>query len=200
MTIFEEIEKAGDEEKAKQKIDLSIIGQLANTQAELEAPVNENKVEKIWKSILHMNPSVKDLEAVVKKLKKIYFNVRQVQIPQYMEEFGLESITTENGNKIEIKGDVSCTIRDDIDFFNYLRKEDYGDLIKDIITVNVNNGKQAKEVIKTLTKTESLFDRKQSIHPQTLKKFAREQLAKGKKIPKSLNVYEYKYSKLKRSK
>ena len=200
MTIFDEIAKAGEEEQAKQAIDLALIGRLATTQANLEAPANEEKVESIWAKIINMNPSVKDLEAVLKKLKKIYFNVRQVQIPQYMEEFGLSSVTTENGDTIEIKGDVSCTIRDNINFFNYMRKEEMGELIKDVITVNVKNGSQAKEVISTLEDTESLFERKQSIHPQTLKKFVRGQLAKGAALPESINVYEYKYSKLKRRK
>lgn len=199
MTIFDDIAKAEEEEK--KIIDLGILSPMVSKQAMLEAPKNDITVDTLYKKAQALFASVADLEAIVKLRKKELFNVRQIQIPEHMAELGLESVTTEDGTTINIKGDITVTLKDPQAFYSLLRKEGKGDIIKDTITVTLQKDSEAPKIVKALEKANCLFDRKETVHFQTLKKYFKELRKKGKNVSEEIaGVYEYKYSKLKKKK
>lgn len=197
--IFGDIEKAADEDNAKKQIDLGPISRLVKKQAILEGPANPKIVGALYTQLIGMGGSVKDLEEALKILNKDLFQVRQVQIPELMKEFGLDGIQTDTGTKIEIKDGISVSVRDKEKLHAYIRSQDSGDLIKDSITIETDTEESRKEVMELLEKIDCMFERKEGIHSGTLKKFIKDGLAKGNKPPdEAVNIYEYRFSKIKK--
>ena len=194
--IFKEIEEAGDKVKKEQTIDLGMISRLVESQVMLERKANDWNVNKIISFSRTNEYSIEDLEEALKLRKKVLFNIRQVQIPEVMKEFGLDSIKTTTGTTIKIKGDISVSIKDETNFFKYLRENEAGDLIKEVIIVSVTS-EERKEVIDTLDQTECVYETKEGIHAQTLKKYIKGLREKGVKVPENLvSIYEYQFSKI----
>lgn len=198
--IFKDFEDIVDKEKSEPKeFDLGPISVLGDKQAALEEKVNDNRVELIKKFCDEIGASIADIDEVLKMFKKDLFNVRQVQIPELMVEFNLESITTSSGVKLTIKDDINVTTKDKEALYAFMRSTGSADLIKNRITVEIQNEKQRKEAIDLLDKTELAYQSDESVHFQTLKKFVKDQLAAGKVLPnKAVSVFEYRYTKIKR--
>ncbi len=199
--IFDAIDEAREEDKKKKKIDLGPISKMVEKQVLLEKKSSEVVVELLYKTVLKCNASVDDIEELLKRRKKDLFNVRQVQIPTMMDEFELDSITTKDGIKIEIKDGLSVTVKDQPELYKFIIKDGSGDLIKKLFTVSIENDEIEKEVEKKLEMIDCLFEKKESIHWQTLQKYVRGRMEKGKSIPeKLLTIFEYKYSKIQKIK
>ena len=198
MDIFKEIEEAGDKVREKQEIDLGPISRLADRQKLLESKSTEKNIDSIYGLACRLNASIEDLEEALKKRKKDLYNVRQVQIPELMKEFGLDSITTINGAKIKIQDGVSVTTKDQSALFIYLRKHNAGDLIKNQIIIPTDNEESRIKITKLLEDIQAPFEEKASVHSATLKKYVKDKLKEGIKIPeKIVSTFEYKVSKVK---
>jgi len=196
--IFKDMEQLVDTPE-EQKIDLGPISRLADQQALLERDATEDLVIQIYDLVSKLKASVEDVEEVLKRRKKDLFDIRQTQIPEIMKEFGLSSLKTSAGNKIEIKTGISITVRNKDGLYSYLRNNGAGDLVKNIITVDVENEEERKEVIAKLDETMCSFDSSESVHSATLKKYVSDALKEGKQMPEDvLNVYQYEFSKLKK--
>lgn len=196
--IFADIEAAADSEKESRKIDLGPVSKLANQQAKLEAKVHEKTAEVIHAFVKKLGGSVADVEEALKMRKKDLFNIRQVQIPELMKEFGLDALTTTDGSQIKIMDGISVSVRDPDKFFKYLRDNNAGDLIKNQVIVQVTNEEKRKEVIALLEETDFAFEAKESVHAATLKRYVKDRLAEGIKVPEDIvNTFEYQFSKIK---
>lgn len=199
--IFADIAKAGKEEQQKQQVDLGPITRLVDTQAMLEGGKNDDHVSDIYNFINEMDASIETLEEVMKLRKKDLFNVRQVQIPEMMKEFGLEEVRSTSGTSIKIMDGLSVTVKNADKLYQFLRDNEAGDLIKDVVIVmaDADTEKVMKEVIESLNKIDCLFERKESVHNGTLKKYVKELLKEGKTVPEeAVNLYQYEYSKIKK--
>lgn len=199
--IFQVIEAAGEADKKAQKIDLGPISVLADKQAALESKALESRVNLVYSLCEKIGASVLDIEEALKKRKKDLFNIRQIQIPELMKEFGLESLKTNTGASIEIKGGVSVSIKDNKKLFKYVRDCNSGDLIKNVIIIEASDDGTREGLITFLEESFVPFEQKESIHSATLKKFVKEQIESGKKPPENaVNTFEYNFSKLKKAK
>ena len=196
--IFKDLEEAAEQTEDQREINLGPITKLVERQNLLESPATEKTVDYLYKTALKSGASVNDLEEALKRLKKDLFQVKQVQIPELMTEFGLDSLTTTSGTTIEIKSDISLTVRDVEKLHNYIREKEAGDLIKDTIIMIVNSDEAREEVTSLLKDIDCDFERKEAVHSQTLKKFIRGCLEKGERPgDDALTIFEYKYSKIK---
>lgn len=198
--IFKDIEAAGEKDQENKTVDLGPISAMVEKQINLERSEDLEKSSDLSKFINQIDASISDIEAALKKRRTDLYNVRQVQIPEYMKGIGLEKVTTSNGTSLEIKDGLSITIKDKDKFYSFVRKQNAGDLIKDSIIIDLSGNKKVGEVIKFLDKTDSFYERKEAIHAATVKKFIKGCMEKGIKIPISANVFEYQYSKIKGAK
>jgi hypothetical protein len=197
--IFADMEAAAAQiEKENQQIDLGPISRLVDKQQMLEAKPGLDRVKKLLKLVDEIGASVADIDETVKQRKKHLFNVRQVQIPEMMRGFGLKSVTTETGTTIEIKDGLSVTVKSADRLYAFLRQKGLGDIIKDTITVAVDDEKSGKGVIESLEKLGVLFNRKEAVHGGTLKKQCKLLLEKGETVPPEVaTLYQYEYSNIK---
>lgn len=197
--IFKDIEAAADEDKKDKVIDLGPISRLVDKQHMLEKSAIELDVNCLYAYIKEHDISMATLEEATKKRAKDLFNVRQVQIPELMKEFGLNAIESSSGVKIKIMDGLSVTVKDKDKLHKFLRDNDAGDLIKNNVTVEVENEEKRKEVVELLEKHDFSVTSKEAVHAATLKKHVKGMLEKGKAIPEeSLKTYEYEYSKIKK--
>lgn len=126
------------------------------------------------------------LEKNLEQLKEKHQKVSTQLIPDAMKEIGLSEVTTSNGARVVIKPFYSARIPDEwiTRAFKWLRAHDHGGLIKNVVVCEFGKGadNEAKEV-KALLKKEGIpFEHKETIHPQTLKSFVKEQIENGKPL------------------
>ena len=195
--IFESIEKAGDEVKEKQKVDLGPISRMVERQGMLEAKADNGLVRRLNKVIVDYNISIGTITECLKDRNKELFRVRQQQIPEMMKEFGLDGVTATDGTKIDIKKDFSVTKKDEVKLFKYLRSHKSGDLIKNQVIVTVDNEEERLEVVEALDEARCSYEVKEGIHAGTLKKYIKGLKKEGKAIPEdAVAVFDYEYSKI----
>lgn len=196
--IFKDIEQAAKEDQSKKDIDLGFISDMVRQQAALEAKEVGHNAEDIYSYAAGLGYSVADLEGALKMLKKDLFNIKQIQLPELMQEFGLDSVTTSNGAKLEIKSGLTVTVKDTQGLHAYLREQMAGDLIKDTVVITVDSDGVREEISKLLSEVECDFERKESIHSMTLKKYIKDCLGRGVRPPEDVvKVYEYRYANIK---
>jgi len=197
--IFADIEEAADKDKEDKTIDLGPISRLVDQQAMLERTALETHVQNLYSFIKLNNMSIETIEEAMKLRAKDLFKVRQVQIPEMMKEFGLNAIESTSGTAIKIMDGLSVTIKDADKLHAFLRKNEAGDLIKNKITIEVENEEKRKEVVKLLESKELNYEVKEAVHNATLKKHVKDLRKDGKDLPnESVKIYEYEYSKIKK--
>lgn len=200
VDIFQEFQKAAetDEQEKEKEIDLGRISRLVDIQAAMERDPDNRNVNQLYNHIKRERYSNNDVEEALKLLGKDLFRVKQQQIPELMDEYGLESITTKSGDTIKIEKGLSLSVRDHDKLHAYLRKHNYGDLIKNVITVPIRGESLRKEVTDFLQANNTPYDQKEAVHHKTLSAHIKKGLETGQ-VPGDdiVNIHEYKYSKIK---
>lgn len=195
--IFGALEEAADREQEEKTIDLGPISRLVDKQGRLESKADQTDVEILYQEVLRTDASIDTIEEVLKRRKKDLFKVRQQQIPELMQEFGLSTVATSGGVKIKIEKGVSVTTKSQEKLHKYMRANGAGDLIKNQLMVVVANEEERKEVVAKLDETMCEYKPKEGVHSATLKKYVKDLLEEGKQLPpEAANVYEYEYSKI----
>ncbi|MHA1302167.1 MAG: gp33 family protein [Candidatus Heimdallarchaeaceae archaeon] len=136
---------------------------------------------------------IKNLEEELQAKKKQYNEVRQIEIPDFLKQFGISEIKLANGKKVTIKEDVSVTIKDAKAFYDFLRKRHDDAIIKNILEME----SPPTELMDELMERGYLFSYNEKIHGQTLKAYFRTFLEVGEIPPDSVNVYTYSITKIK---
>lgn len=118
---------------------------------------------------------IKELEDELKAAKKDFNKVSQEEIPELLLQTGLGSVELATGEKVTIKEDVSASIKDMPQFFQFLVNR--GD--EAIVKTDLSFGKIPSEILTRiqnhLAEQYELFpDVKQGVHYQTLQKYIRE--------------------------
>lgn len=109
-------------------------------------------------------------------------------MPDIMVEIGMEQMKLLTGEKLTLKTFYNASIKDEFKeaAFKWLRENNHDAIIKNKIEGSFGKGEDAlvKEVAETLEKlAPGVFTRKESVHPQTLKSFVKEQLEAGAALP-----------------
>lgn len=117
--------------------------------------------------LLHLKEQIDKLDEEKKQLTARYDEIRSVQLPEAMAQAGLVNesgqgkFSLSDGSTIYLRSDVRAHVRkaDEGLFHNWLRSNGHGDLIKE------------------------------TVHPQTLKAFIREQIENGASVPDFVSQY-----------
>lgn len=159
-------------------------------------------VSNLVKHQLNLEADIAAKEQELKDLKKQYAKTSTVDLPSALSEYGIEDLTV-NGKRIIVKKVYSSTISkaNQEAAFNWLRENDYGDIIKNTLTIVFGQGEEATARKTKLQLMESGLNvaSKEAVHAQTLKAFVKEQLEKNNEdLPKGIfGVYEGKVAEIK---
>lgn len=138
------------------------------------------------KELLQADADLENLEEQAKAMRAKRQHLALTVIPEKMGELGFDSMTVD-GMVIELKQVISASIpvpkRQEA--FTWLRDHGFGDLIKNIVSVNFGMGDDAamEQTCRTLAAAGLDADVKTSVAPPTLKAFVAEQVRKGAPIP-----------------
>lgn len=192
--------------------DLSSLTTLTKKQVLLEGDKDDNEktflINVIEEKMSHI--SLKTIEEVLKFFKEKHRKLSQEIIPAVLSECGLSEIKLDTGQKITVQNKIKASITDKnkINAFNEMveqRMKEYEiskkeaekqikDLFKEKLIIDTNINDKLKNF---LIDNDIIYDRKLDIHYQTLNKYCKEQREKGYLIPKNINVFEYKETKIK---
>ncbi len=117
-------------------------------------------------------------ETEVSELKEQIRQLEEVDIPQLMDERGLEEMRLRSGKRIKVGDFIQARIKHTKEAFQWLGGTNNDGIIKNGIKVSLDRGKdEREEMIKEDLRTRGvLFDHKQTVHPSTLKSFVTEAL------------------------
>ena len=143
----------------------------------------------------------RNLEAEEERLKTLKAEIREIEekeLPDAMQACnGMTRFDLKDGSQIKVKDEIFCSIPKDklSKALSWLEKEGHAGLIKHDVKVSFAKGEydQADKLIKVLSKNfkNIPYDEKSSVHPQTLKTFAKERYSLGETLPEEyFNVYE----------
>jgi hypothetical protein len=144
---------------------------------------------------LKLEEEVEELEQQLKDKKKEYNAVRQEEIPNFLTQFGLSEIKLSDGSKVEVKGDVAVTVKDQEAFFKFLADRHDDAIIKKVLSMD----DPPETLIDDLIEKGYPISYEKKVHAQTLKAYFREFMELGETPPDSVNVFAYSYAKIKRA-
>ena len=142
----------------------------------------------------------KDLDQQEEKLKQIKAEIREIEeneLPGAMTQVGLKKFELEDGSQISVKEEIFCSIPEEkrSQALNWLEENGHSEIIKHDVKVSFAKGEydEADRLIKVLNKEFKNidYDEKSTVHPQTLKAFAKDRYSLGQTLPEEFfNVYE----------
>lgn len=156
------------------------------------APTPEEALNRLHRLVLLAVASEKrmeDLQAQLVAEGTVHRTILERELPQLMQQARLKKTTLEDGTQLTLKEDVYASIAGERqgEAFRWLNENGHGDLIKNELKCNFGKGEEQMAI-----EAEALLrqhfqglepERKQSVHPQTLRAFVREQIQGGKQVP-----------------
>lgn len=135
-----------------------------------------NSIDSKIKELVKLYEKKRDLESKLKEVSEEVNNILRVELPDVMVSNGMQvgSITKFKDYTIELKTYKDTKVKDDEKFYSWLESNGYGDIIKEVLSANLRYSENKEEAKKQLEKLGIVYDVKKSIHPQTLKAFAKE--------------------------
>ena len=145
------------------------------------------------------------MEGLLKDKKKALLEITDGQLPDALEQMGLEKFTLTDGSEIATKVFYGASIpRDRRDeAYEWLRDHEFGDLVKNNVTVTFGRGEDetAKEFIELCGAQGFMPNQSEKVEPMVLKAWLRERVEAGDPIPLDLfGAYISNRATIKRSK
>lgn len=129
-------------------------------------------------------------EERLKEYKQRLRNISELEIPEKMMALGVSQLRLADGTVISIDTFYSASITEAhrTEALSWLEDNGYSALIKSEIKVATKKGERdiAERTLELLRQANIPYTNKDSVHPQTLKAFVREQIESGQTIPMDL--------------
>lgn len=141
--------------------------------------------------LLKLRDNVARLETELEAAKKDMRRVEQEDLPDLMQELGLETFKLKSGETIEVKPEVDCGITEErrAKAHDWLTTNGFGGLIKTEVVAKFGRDEREAAVACAEQIGGEMIER---VHPSTLKSFVKEQMAAGKPVPFDLfGVHPY---------
>jgi len=155
--------------------------------------LNDNKldaVSRLANMASEREASIRKLEEKLKDEKSALRKITDEQLPEALEEMNLQKFTLMDGSEISIKPIYSASIPKDRrdEAYAWLRENDFGDLVKNNVTVTFGRGEDEKAVEFQGLAVENGFDpiQLEKVEPMTLKGWLRERIEAGDAVPLDL--------------
>lgn len=131
--------------------------------------------------------NVEEMERQLREAKEEERRIAEKEIPDLMDNLGFESITLNTGQKLQLKESIQCSIpaAKRPPAFRWLDEHGHGDLIKTAVSAKFGRGEktEAQAAYTALQKMGVHSSIAESVHPGTLKAWAREELSNGRALP-----------------
>ena len=149
-----------------------------------------SNVSTLASKIIQMEHKVKFLEEELKTSKKELLELTDQDLPAAMEEINMESFTLSDGSEVKVIPTYGGTIRADDrpQAHTWLRDNGYGDLVKNTISANFGMGEDnlAKDFYQSALDRGFQVDKKEAVHPMSLKSWVKEMTENGSEFPSDL--------------
>ena len=140
-----------------------------------------------------LQTEIEQQDQYIKSLKEQHRKLSEEEIPTFLQEKGLTSISLNNGTQVSISEDIKpgVLVANRAFCYGWLRDNGYGDLIKNNVAVSFGMGedKEAANLKKEIEELGLVFSEKEDVHYQTLKAFVGEQHRKGTNLPDEFGVH-----------
>lgn len=129
--------------------------------------------------------------------------IRELRIPELMDEVGLSKVVTSDGAEVSIKKIVRASIPADQreEAYGWLEEHGFGGMVKREVRVPFGKSEEAKAAA-LLAEIEVKFPdahAAKSVHPQTLAAWAKKRIEEGAPLPLGLfGIFEQREAKIKR--
>ena len=145
------------------------------------------------KQLALADQEVAELEDTLKEKKEAARKLSEEDIPLFLAEKGLSSITLDNGTEVKVSEEVrpGVKVADRPYVYSWLRDNGYGDIIKNNVSVSFGMGEdsQAIKLKAAIQDLGMVGSEKEDVHYQTMKAFVTEQHKKGVSLPDEFGVY-----------
>lgn len=141
--------------------------------------------------LLKLRQNVDRLETELEAAKKDVRRVEQEDLPDLMQELGLETFKLTTGETIEVKPEIDCGISEErrAKAHAWLTENGFGGLIKTEVVAKFGRDEREAAVACAEQIGGEMIER---VHPSTLKSFIKEQMAAGTAVPFDLfGVHPY---------
>lgn len=152
---------------------------------DLVSTPGENEMAELSQLVQAMQVKMAKAEMVEKELAILNKEIRtlsEVKIPEKFLQMKIQSLTMENGAKVTINQVYAANLGDRAPVaFEWLRDHGLDDIIKHEVKMNFGQGEEdsAQAVVHALRQAGYFVEDKETIHPQTLKAFVKEQIEMG---------------------
>ena len=130
---------------------------------------------------------IENLERLLKDKKKDFDHVQYVELPEAMQDLGMDKIVLSDGSSISISTEYYANISKAKanEAYSWLKENGFGDLIKNEINMKFARGEEntASHMRHVLEAYDVPYSEKESVHWQTLRAFVKEQIEAGAPIP-----------------
>lgn len=171
------------------------------------------RVSELARKQADLEQQVADAEAKVKDLKAKLARVTELELPEALDAVGLAEVKLLDGSKVSVDTEYFANISAERQgpAYEWLRDQGHGDLIKNELKTTFGRGEddQAAELMAEMDARGISYSNAQTVHPQTLKAFVKEQLEAesdltpedieaGKALPRALfGVHKKRVAKVK---
>jgi len=144
---------------------------------------------------------IERIEAELAAARADYLRVEREDLPELMREVGLSHLTLTNGVEVIVSEEVTASITEErrAAAHAWLREHNFGGLIKTLVTVPFGRGEEedARRLASRIAEEHEVA-LTETVHPQTLKAFVKEQVEDGKPLPFDLfGVHPFSRAKIK---
>jgi len=172
------------------------------TDAELKSVPPEEKMRRLGELAryqLKVEQELAELETAVVTKKQELAKVSEMDIPDLMDEIGIDEFRLSNGVRLTVSPYFTGKITTP-QALEWLEDNDYGDLIKGQVSIPYPKGfdqAQLKAIVMMAEQLGLRADNREEVHHSTLKAWIKEMVTKGVEFPRELfNVYVGRKTKL----
>jgi predicted DNA-binding antitoxin AbrB/MazE fold protein len=142
------------------------------------------------------------LEEHLREQNDKFHELDSLKIPDLFDELGLKKLTLKDGRVVEVKLKYAASITEENadSCFDWLTKSGNESIIKHEVKINLKKGEKEEheKIVKFLNAMAVAYKDKNSVHPQTLAAFVKEQMENGSDFPQELfKVYPLRSTKVK---
>ena len=156
--------------------------------------------DKSLKALADKCKALENVEGLVERTEdalKVYKEQARIlseeDIPNFLAEKGLQSITLDNGTEVKIFEDIKpgVLVKNKEFVYNWLRDQGHGDLIKNNVAVTFGMGEdtEAAKLKIAIRNLGMACTEKEDVHYQTMKAFVSEQHRTGLSLPDEFGVH-----------
>ncbi len=147
-------------------------------------------VSRLAAEAANLERDISDAEFLLKDKKQALHKITDEQLPEALEEMGLQKFTLTDGSEIAVKPIYAASIPRDRreEAFQWLRDHEFGDLVKNNVSVTFGRGEDsiAKDFVGLCGAQGFVPNQQEKVEPMTLKAWLRERVEAGDPIPLDL--------------